>query len=267
MTEIRTVLFDLDDTLIVDEAVSKETFVHVAQLAMKQFGADAATFERSAHAHAKRLWAEGPAHDYCRRIGISAYECLWGNFAGDTEDLTVLRNWAVKYRRAVFDSALRDQQLEPDDLTDCGLAKLFYDQRRKLQRLMPDAKEILTRLAPKYSIGLLTNGAPDLQREKLIASNLQPFFDAVAVSGEYDIGKPKPEIFHRLLAELSSSPDAAVMVGNSLERDIAGARNAGICSIWLRVPGSEEPDEVTPDYTINGLIELPALLEKIHTSK
>jgi putative hydrolase of the HAD superfamily len=267
MTGIRAVLFDLDDTLIVDEAVSKETFARVAQVAMTQFGADAATFERSAHAHAKRLWAEGPAHAYCRRIGISAYECLWGNFVGDSEDLTTLRTWATNYRRAVFDAALRDQQLEPDDLIDCGLAKAFYDQRRKLQRLMPDAKEILTRLAPKYRIALLTNGAPDLQREKIAASSLQPFFDAIAVSGEHDIGKPKAEIFHRLLAELDTPADEAVMVGNSLERDIAGARNAGICSIWLRVPGSEEPDAVTPDHTINGLIELPSLIEKIILAK
>jgi FMN phosphatase YigB (HAD superfamily) len=53
------------------------------------------------------------------------------------------------------------------------------------------------------------------------------------------------------------------MVGNSLERDIAGARNAGICSIWLKVVGSEEHAVVEPDFTISGLMELPALLERL----
>jgi FMN phosphatase YigB (HAD superfamily) len=51
------------------------------------------------------------------------------------------------------------------------------------------------------------------------------------------------------------------MVGNSLERDIAGARNAGMISVWLKVPGSEEHAAVEPDFTISGLAELPALLK------
>ena len=53
------------------------------------------------------------------------------------------------------------------------------------------------------------------------------------------------------------------MVGNSLERDIAGARNAGITSIWLKVAGSEEHAAVEPEFTITGLMELPALLERL----
>ncbi len=263
MTPIRAILFDLDDTLIIDEAVSRETFKHVSELAVTRFGAEAAEFERSARDHARRLWSIGPAHAYCRRIGISAFECLWGGFVGESEDLTRLRNWAVDYRIAVFDAALRDQQLEPDETTSAEIAQAFSDQRRKLQRLMPDVKEALTRLAPKYLLGLLTNGAPDLQREKLLTSGLGKFFQAVAVSGEHDIGKPLPEIFHRLVAELGATPETSVMVGNSLERDIAGARNAGITSVWIRVTGSEEPDNVTPDYTINGLSELPEVIEKI----
>jgi FMN phosphatase YigB (HAD superfamily) len=51
------------------------------------------------------------------------------------------------------------------------------------------------------------------------------------------------------------------MVGNSLERDIAGARNAGIRSVWIRVPGSEEQAEVVPDHTITALSEIPSILK------
>ena len=109
----------------------------------------------------------------------------------------------------------------------------------------------------------MTNGAPDLQREKIAASGLESFFKAIAVSGEHGIGKPRPEIFHRLLSELGVSADEAVMVGNSLERDIAGARNAGIRSIWIRVPGSEEHAEVTPDHTITSLSEIPSILDQL----
>lgn len=263
MNPIHAVLFDLDDTLIIDESISRETFAKVSEMAATQLGADATAFARFAKDHAKRLWAEGPAHPYCRRIGISAFECLWGNFSGDSADLTQLRTWALQYRIDVFDAALRDQEIEPDETSATDLATAFYDHRRRLQRLMPDAKEVLTRLSTKYQLALLTNGAPDLQREKLHASGLESFFSAVAVSGEHDIGKPKPEIFHRLLAELGVPANQAVMVGNSLERDIAGAGHAGIRSIWIQVTGSEEHADVRPDYTITALTELPALLEKM----
>jgi len=104
-----------------------------------------------------------------------------------------------------------------------------------------------------------------LQREKIEATGLGSFFKAIAVSGEYGVGKPKPEIFHHLLGVLGVSQEEALMVGNSMERDIAGARNAGIRSIWIRVPGSEEHDEVIPDHTIAALGEIPGILEQLAT--
>lgn len=127
---------------------------------------------------------------------------------------------------------------------------------------MPDAVETLVRLKKDYKIALLTNGAPDLQREKIAASGLAGYFDAIAVSGEHGIGKPKPEIFHILLRELGVEPSRAVMVGNSLERDIAGALNAKLAAaIWIQVPGSEERAEVTPHHTIRGLHEIPGIVD------
>lgn len=253
-------LFDLDDTLIVDEAVSSEALARTAEQAFQAVGANLETFQRDAREIARQLHQAAPVYPYCRRIGISAFECLWGRFEGDTPDLTALRNWAMDYRVRVFDAALRKQELDGGE-TAADLAAVFSEQRRKLSRLMPDAREVLVRLSKSHKLGLLTNGAPDLQREKLRASGLEPLFAAVAVSGEHDIGKPQPEIFHRLLAELDASPEDAVMIGNSLERDIAGARNAGIRSIWIKVPGSEEHHEVKPDHTIVALSEIPALVE------
>lgn len=262
--KIKSVIFDLDDTLVVDEAVSKDAFKRTAELATQSYGAEASKFAVDAARHARALWSVGPAQPFCKSIGISAFECLWGRFEGDSADLTQLREWSHKYREQVFDLALRDQMIEsPSGAHD--LAATFSAERRRLQRLMPDAKETLARLASDYQIALLTNGAPDLQREKIAASGLVSFFQGIAVSGEYGIGKPKPDIFHRLLAELGSSADQAVMVGNSLERDILGARNAGVFSVWLKVPGSEEHAAVEPDRTIVALAELPGLLKSIES--
>lgn len=254
---LKALLFDLDDTLVVDEAVSKQTFAAVGQLAAKH-GVESDRLQRVAREIAKKLHREGPCYPYCRGIGISAFECLWGKFEGATPELTALREWSHAFRVEVFDRALREQLIDNSPLA-LELSMAWSATRRKNQRLMPDAVETLARLS-NYSIGLLTNGAPDLQREKLAASGLGSFFKAVAVSGEHGIGKPKPEIFQILLNELGVTASEAVMVGNSLERDIAGANAAGIPSIWIKVAGSEEHFDTTPTFTIHGLAELPKVL-------
>jgi len=260
---IRAILFDLDDTLAVDEAVSHESFAYVATIASKTFGVDAAVFARDAMAIARDLWASGECRPYCREIGISAFECLWGGFSGESPELSALRVWAHAYRKEVFQAALKRQREEfPTEAPEI-LSGEFSTSRRARQRLMPKAREIIASLATTHRLGLLTNGAPDLQREKIEASGLGSMFHAIAISGEHGIGKPKPEIFDCLLTELGVSGNEAVMVGNSLERDIAGAKNAGIRSIWIRVPGSEEQAEVTPGYTIANLAEIPAILKEL----
>lgn len=260
---IKALIFDLDDTLVVDEAVSHETFAHVAAEASSRFGADPSRFAADAMATARQLWSEGECRPFCRSIGISAFECLWGGFAGDSPELTALRRWAAAYRLEVFSRALSLQGAETPSDAAAFLSSEFAATRRARQRLMPGARELLAELSARRGIALLTNGAPDLQREKIAASGLEPFFRAIAVSGEHGIGKPKPEIFHLLIGQLGVSPSEAIMVGNSLERDIAGARNAGIRSVWIRVPGSEEQAEVVPDHTITALSEIPGILNDL----
>ena len=257
---VDAILFDLDDTLIVDEVVSREALASTAKKASMACGADAIRLAKDVHRIGSGLWREGPCHPYTKGIGISFHECLWGRFEGDTPDLTALRNWAVRYRVEVFATALAEQELPDEDLAE-KLSEHFSFERRRLQRLMPDAVETLVRLKATHQVALLTNGAPDLQREKIASSGLGSYFDAIAVSGERGVGKPKPEIFEMLLSDLGVSADRAVMVGNSLERDIAGAINAKLAAaIWIQVPGSEERAEVIPHHTIRGLHEIPAIV-------
>ena len=260
---IQAVIFDLDDTLIVDEAITKEAMQATAAVASKTYGIDQPSFLSDAARLGKAFWESCASYDYCLEIGIIDHECLWGDFPGEKTETAALRNWALSYRVSLFDSVLRAHEISDEDAADT-LSNTFAASRRRLQRLMPDAKETLTRLQSSYRIALLTNGDSGLQREKISASGLEKFFDAVAVSGELGIGKPKAASFHAILADLGLPASEAVMVGNSLERDIAGAKNARLAAaIWLRVSGSEEYANVVPDYTIDGLHELPALLGRI----
>lgn len=262
---VRAIFFDLDDTLIVDEAVSRETFEETGEQAARLCGANAQQFARDAAEIARRRWAAGPVVDYCRNVGISAFEGLWGDFSGKGPELEILRSWTAEFRPAVFDATLRAQEIEANGAEE-SLATHWAESRRKLARLMPDARETVVRLAANHSLGLLTNGAPQFQRDKFERSGLSAHFTGIVVSGDHGYGKPRPEVFQHLLNQLGVSANEAVMVGNSLERDIQGARNAGITSVWLRVPGAEEHHDTPPDHEIQSLAELPGLLEKLSAS-
>ena len=100
-------------------------------------------------------------------------------------------------------------------------------------------EDSLTHLREVYQLALLTNGAPDLQREKIQGANLARFFDTILISGEVGVGKPDCRIFKLALGALAASPFETVMVGDSLTRDILGAQRAGLKGILLNHSGND----------------------------
>lgn len=260
---LRAVIFDLDDTLLLDEAATRAAFAAAAKHASR-FGADIREYLAATQRLAAELWKASEHHAFCDCIGINDAECLWGEFGNQNEALRTLGSWARKYRLEVFDRALREQEIENAEAAT-EISHTFTNTRIKEGRLLPDALETLARLQGRFKMGMLTNGAPDLQRDKIQRAALESFFDVIVVSGEHPVGKPDPAIFHHLLDQLSVKPREAVMVGNSLTRDIQGGIAAGLHTVWLHIPGAEEPADCLPGHTIHNLSELPAILDAIRS--
>ena len=83
------------------------------------------------------------------------------------------------------------------------------------------------------SVGVVTNGAPEMQQAKLRGLGLDNAFETVVHAGYDALAKPHPEPFERALDSLDADPSQAVHVGNSLSSDVAGAHAAGLDSAWL----------------------------------
>lgn len=116
--------------------------------------------------------------------------------------------------------------------------------------------------AAGWRVGVLTNGAVDIQRAKLDAAGLVAHVDAVAISDE--LGHPKPEAAafraaaRRCGVEVAEAAQAW-MVGNSPRADIAGGRAAGLRTIWVR--GYPWPDELPPaDHAVDRVSDALGLL-------
>lgn len=252
-------LFDLDDTLIVEEPAAVAAFEATARHAAARRRLDAGLLARGARMRARELWRAAPTYPYCRRVGISSWEGLWCRYRGDTDELQRLRAWSPEYRRETWRLALADQGIADDGLA-VALGERFGTERRARHEVFADAEPALEALAATYDLRLVTNGASCLQREKLAASGLGGYFTTIVVSADLGSAKPDPAVFARALG--AGDRARAVMIGDSVEKDIAGARALGLRGIWVNRTGRPRPGELAAPQ-VRTLAELPAVLSAL----
>ena len=257
---IEAVLFDLDETLILDEAVCEHAF-RIAALSVTaeapRASALAHRLAQSAAAHARQLWQTlpAPALTYANRIGHSAWEGLWATYDLENESEALLESVIQNYREETWSAALKECSLDADP---AELAALWITLRARYP-VYPDADELLVTLKKRYKVGIVTNGVRGLQRRKLEGCGLMGWFDAVAVSGEVGIGKPERGIFDWIAEKIDVNLKNCVMVGDNAARDVLGGNNAGIPTIWVR--RNSQPPGAPATLEVNQLLEILPWLE------
>ena len=259
---ITAILFDLDDTLVVDVAAVDAALRATCAHAQARYDLDPCSLARAVRERARARWQAAPTLAYCRAIGISSAEGLWARFTGDDDpQLQALRAWAPRYRWTAWAAALAAFGVRDNRLAE-RLAETFPAQRRARHWAFPEVEATLGALQGRYRLALVTNGAPDLQREKLTGAGLAPYFTTVVVSGEVGVGKPDPRIFLRALADVAVDAADAIVVGDHRVRDIGGAQQAGLRGVWINRPEGNDDGgaAVTPDGEIARLSDLHHLL-------
>lgn len=256
---VSALIFDLDDTIYSDVATANEAFLQTCELAKARHGVNPEELRATVREICRGFWQKSPGREYCVRIGISSWEGLWATFEGDGKDLQILREWAPIYRKNSWFESLRKFDIDNPEFA-VELAEAFMVNRRKMHVLFDDVLPLLDNLKDKYKLGLLTNGAPDLQRTKIDGSEIGGYFESIVVSGEVGVGKPDPRIFKMMLHQLGESPEKTIMIGNSLNSDVKGAQAAGIKAVWLNRSGKVRDDSIIPDWEISDLNEFDSIL-------
>lgn len=146
---------------------------------------------------------------------------------------------------------------------DAVLAKNFSDDFFSViptkSKLMPHAREVLEYLSPKYNLYILSNGFQELQCHKMRSSGIDCFFKKVVLSDDIGVLKPWPEIFHFALSATQSQLRDSLMIGDSWENDITGAKRVGMHQAFYNATGKTDlPFE--PTYQISDLKELMKIL-------
>jgi HAD superfamily hydrolase (TIGR01549 family) len=134
--------------------------------------------------------------------------------------------------------------------------------------LIPGMAEALRRLkAQGHRLALVADTRPGTAVNVLRQHGLYDLFDALAISESLGAEKPDPRMFEAALEALGISKrdyHRVVMVGNHLEKDIAGANRLGLLSVFLhwnerRRTRALNEDE-RPRYTVTSAQELMTLL-------
>jgi HAD superfamily hydrolase (TIGR01549 family) len=109
-----------------------------------------------------------------------------------------------------------------------------------------------------WRIAILTNGLPPVQAAKVHALGLMKHVDHVIYAAEYaEAGKPDRAVFAEVLHRLGLAPEQCVMVGDNVECDVRGGREAGMRTIWMRRNGAEGNGGA--DAVVEALAEVPAV--------
>ena len=129
---------------------------------------------------------------------------------------------------------------------------------------LPGAEEAVEYLSKHYRLFLASNGTAVVQKGRMTSANLYRFFEQVFVSQEIGHNKPSKAYFDGCFARIPGfDPARAMIVGDSLSSDILGGIHAGIKTVWVNPGHMENKTDIHPDYEIEALHQLPALLKTL----
>ena len=151
----------------------------------------------------------------------------------------------------------------------------IWETRFYTRTIRPGASEAFAALKERgFRLGIISNTSSRTQVFRMLESyGIREFFECVCLSSISGIRKPDPAIFREGLDLLGVRREEAAYVGDTISRDIAGAKAAGyalafqIHSFLTKDrDGGLEGSLPGPDYMIQDLREIAGILDRISTA-
>jgi putative hydrolase of the HAD superfamily len=119
------------------------------------------------------------------------------------------------------------------DISSSPVTKKYEFYLGSILYPLADSMITLEYLKDKYILSLLTNGIASIQKKKVEKLKLKKMFNYIIISEEIGLKKPSAEFFRYALDLAGVSSKEALMVGDSLESDFIGSKNAQIDFCWF----------------------------------
>lgn len=151
-----------------------------------------------------------------------------------------------------------------DDALPRQLAETFRAAARVKLQLYPGVRTVLKSLYEHYTMGAVSDGQSIWAWPELRRVGLEGYFSCVYISSDYGYRKPDPRFYKKALHKLKLQPEEVVFVGNDMFRDVWGAHQLGMKTVFFQSnQGDWTPAGAEPDFTIKRFDELPRALAMI----
>ncbi len=137
------------------------------------------------------------------------------------------------------------------------LAEMYRGISRHRLELYPDVKAVLDDLRTLYSLAVVSDGQSVWALPEMKATGIENYFDPIIISSDYGFRKPDPRLFQAALDRIGADPGDVLFVGNDIYRDIFGAGQLGMKTVFfVSNQGRRQMEGVEPDYIIYRFAEL-----------
>ncbi len=124
--------------------------------------------------------------------------------------------------------------------------------------LFDSTHEVLSVLKGHYQLHIITNGFLESQTMKMERTNIRQYFQEIFISEVIGLYKPDKALFNHALEVVNANAMEVLMIGDSLEADVLGAKNAGIDQVYFNPFSHTHDHELT--HEICHLKELLTIL-------
>lgn len=200
MPEKRLVIFDLDNTLVINRPAAKIAYESALRFIAKETKLE---FDKL-HNHWKKI---------VQRLL--------------TEPAPEKRGLEYSLRLLIADHKISEQLISP-------ALRIFEKELLENLRPMPGAKEIVSWLKEEGSLVAVAAGTDrSLAKKKLKATDLVRYIDFIVTASDVGVMKPHPDYFKLIMTELKVSENQTLIVSDSKKEDIEAGQKIGIRTIEI----------------------------------
>ena len=119
------------------------------------------------------------------------------------------------------------------------------------------SRQVLEQLSRRFRLGVVSNFYGNVDRI-LADAGIAPLVAVIVDSARVGLSKPDPRIYSYAVARLGTAAGETLHVGDSYERDVVAARQAGLRAAWLvgNRDGAAMPAGDLADLRLRSLDEL-----------
>lgn len=178
----------------------------------------------------------------------------------DHPRLRDVRGQSFDHRFETFRRFVQDCGLTMTDADDAAMMDCYDQAAAESDCLIKGAAESLQALAQRYRLVIVSNGYSGYVHRTLAHKGLERHFQAVLVSQDLNVQKPDPRIYHLAALAAQVPLERTLMVGDSLDADVCGAKALGMTTCWINPArqSCSRPDHC--DYDLPSLFDLTSRL-------